>query len=120
MKAQFSADRGFRSLSSDEIAIVAGGEEEIVVTATREQVAAAKMAYARAENEILFAGGLLTYGIGAYFSPGVGAALYVGDTASGFSSEAIEQLANAYYLDDGADGVYDGVSDSDRNAPYPY
>lgn len=108
-----------REISKAEITTVSGAGEEadVVVTATRAQVDAARWAYQRALNDVVGVGSVATYGTG-YFSPIVGVGIFIAETYSGATQQVIETLAEAYYLDDAADGVYDGVSDSDRNAPY--
>jgi hypothetical protein len=106
-------------------------DPDIVVTGERmtdAQKLSWDIAHARAANEMWLVGafgvGILAYFGGASRAAGVLAAEggYVIGTA--LDAETIEQLTNdlaeAYYLEDGMDGTYDGVSDADRYAPYPY
>lgn len=99
--------------------------EEITVAATPEQVAAAKAAYDRAWTDYYISS---TLGMGALGGAiyarlgGMGLAIAVpgASQALGLTEEqAINAIADAYYKADGADGVYDGVSDLDRTPPLP-
>lgn len=113
-----------RELTFEELELVAGGEdqvgEEVVVVGPKGGRQAAIAAYDRAWYDVTVMG---TIGFGALGALGVYAGgSYAGMAAVGaggyLESKAepaiIEALANYYYEQDGADGVYDGQSNADR------
>lgn len=135
MKMISKHEGGLRELSAGEILAVAGGQDDgetIVVTATKEQVAAANLAFDRAQFEVYWMGaiGFASLGVAGY----AGAGGYGGAAALGGGNfladelwdvdATIEALADHYYAQDGADGNYDGfitdVGNPLNGSPYGY
>lgn len=98
---------------------------EIIVTGTRltaDQTLAWDMAFERATNEMWLAGAIGVGALAYLGTRGPGGAVAAGEVGYVFGTavdeESIRQhtlaMANMYYNDDGADGTYDGMSESDR------
>lgn len=103
-----------RKLEDFELGLVAGGNE-IVVTATRDQVEAAHDAYQQAQIDVAILGAL-AIGYGTYATAGSAAASGVfagGSFLAGMSyDELVEMRAEELYQADGSDGVWDGKNDN--------
>ncbi len=85
-------------------------EGDIVVTATKEQVQAAKIAYEAAGKNIQIAQilGIIAAG---FVDPRLAVGLAVGDKLIDFNTEALQNAyADILYYQDGLDGSYDGYA----------
>lgn len=113
-----------RLLDSSELDQVAGGDDqegpEVVVTATREQVKAANMAYDRAWGDYFTFSVVGMGALGGAMALGYGGA--AGAASAGAGAQAlsmtqdriINSMADDLYYYDGRDGVYDGINAGDR------
>jgi hypothetical protein len=91
---------------------------DIVVEATPEQVAAAKLAYAQAGVELSTFQVLGAIASALFKNRGVGAAVAGGMEVVDINSEALQNAyADMLYYEDGLDGVYDGHV---PGTPYQY